>query len=118
MAYVAAVRNGEEIAHPAGWLQTVARNKLVDHLRRKGRASHYLQRSEPADPVIHPSRTEVESILHRLPASQRTAMILRYLDDLPVAQVAALMGRSLRSTESLLGRARRTVAASLEAELR
>ena len=68
--------------------------------------------------MIHPSRAEAESILHRLPASQRTAMILRYLDDLPVAQVAALMGRSLRSTESLLGRARRTLAASLEAELR
>jgi RNA polymerase sigma-70 factor (ECF subfamily) len=33
-------------------------------------------------------------------------LVLRYLDDLPVARVADLVGRSVRSTETTLARAR------------
>jgi RNA polymerase sigma-70 factor (ECF subfamily) len=41
-----------------------------------------------------------------LPAPQRAALTLRYLDGLPVAEVATHLGRSLRATETLLVRAR------------
>ena len=37
---------------------------------------------------------------------QRAALTLRYLDGLPVAEVARHLGRSLRATETLLARAR------------
>lgn len=37
---------------------------------------------------------------------QRAALTLRYLDGLPVAEVAAHLGRSLTATETLLVRAR------------
>jgi RNA polymerase sigma-70 factor (ECF subfamily) len=37
---------------------------------------------------------------------QRAALTLRYLDDLPVAEVAGHLGRSLHGTETLLARAR------------
>ena len=44
--------------------------------------------------------------LARLPAPQRAALTLRYLDGLPVAEVARHLGRSLRATETLLARSR------------
>jgi len=44
--------------------------------------------------------------LSRLPAQQRAALVLRYLDGLPVAEVAAHLGRSLHATETLLARSR------------
>ena len=49
--------------------------------------------------------------LARLPDDQRVALILRYVDDLTVADVANELGRSVRATESLLVRARRTLRA-------
>jgi RNA polymerase sigma-70 factor (ECF subfamily) len=44
--------------------------------------------------------------LSRLSAYQRAALTLRYLDGLPVAEVARELGRSLHATETLLVRAR------------
>lgn len=44
--------------------------------------------------------------LARLPGQQRAALTLRYLDDLPVTEVAAHLGRSLHATETQLVRAR------------
>jgi RNA polymerase sigma-70 factor, ECF subfamily len=44
--------------------------------------------------------------LARLAGPQRMALTLRYLDGLPVAEVAACLGRSVHATETLLVRAR------------
>ena len=44
--------------------------------------------------------------MRELPDDQRAALVFRYHDDLPVADVAALLGRSVDATESLLVRAR------------
>jgi DNA-directed RNA polymerase specialized sigma24 family protein len=38
--------------------------------------------------------------------AERAALTVRYLDGLPVAEVAACLGRSVRATETLLVRAR------------
>jgi RNA polymerase sigma-70 factor (ECF subfamily) len=50
--------------------------------------------------------SDADAILVRLNPSQRAALLLRYYDGLPVAEVAAMMGRSMTATESLLARAR------------
>ena len=44
--------------------------------------------------------------LDRLAPHHRAALTLRYLDDLPVPEVAALLDRTLHATEALLVRAR------------
>jgi RNA polymerase sigma-70 factor (ECF subfamily) len=51
-------------------------------------------------------RDAVYTALGELNAFQRAALTLRYLDGLPVAQVAEQLGRSLHATETLLARAR------------
>jgi RNA polymerase sigma-70 factor, ECF subfamily len=94
------------------WLVGVARHKLVDHWRQAGREQHALRASsagdetvdDPWDAVVDTSAAY--AALARLPGQQRAALTLRYLDDLPVADVAAHLGRSLHATETLLVRAR------------
>lgn len=44
--------------------------------------------------------------LAALPDDQRVALVLRYVDDLAVGEVARQLGRSVRATESLLARGR------------
>ena len=44
-----------------------------------------------------------------VPATQRAALVLRYVDDCTVGQIAETLGRSVRATESLLARARRNL---------
>jgi DNA-directed RNA polymerase specialized sigma24 family protein len=41
-----------------------------------------------------------------MPADQRTALMLRYLDNLSVRDIGRLFGRSEKAAESLLTRAR------------
>ena len=83
------------------WLITVARNKLVDHWRREERNER--RRFQ----LIESSRARVHSVLNDLAAHHRAALTLRYLDGLPVAEVADHLGRTLHATEALLVRARR-----------
>lgn len=48
-------------------------------------------------------------MLQGLRPDQRTALALRYVEDLTVAEVAVAMSRSVQATESLLVRARRAL---------
>ena len=45
-------------------------------------------------------------MLEQLSPHHRAALVLRSVDDLPVAQVAATLARTLHATEALLVRAR------------
>jgi RNA polymerase sigma-70 factor (ECF subfamily) len=113
LAFVAAVRSGTEIDDPQGWLITVARNKLVDHLRRAARVVP-LRRPRPDDRIeMVDGVLAAATMLERLPTMQRAAMVLRYVDDLAVPDVAGVLGKSVHATESLLARARKTLAEEL-----
>lgn len=99
-----------------GWLITVARNKLIDHWRREALATRSLRLLDggrddnaslgPDSWDIVLDQLRAQTVLTELPPHYRSALTLRYLDDLPVAECASLLGRSVRSTESLLVRAR------------
>lgn len=110
LAYVAAVRRGDQIDDPQGWLITVARNHYVGHLRKAERTpAAWMAPVETDDLAWSDAERAAMEMLEQLPPPQRAAMALRYIDDLPVAEVAELLGRSLAATESLLARARRTL---------
>jgi len=54
----------------------------------------------------HELRSGIETALAKLSGEQRIVMILRYLDQMPVREIASTIGRSEKATESLLSRAR------------
>jgi len=112
MAAVAATRQRRVPELTVAWLVGVARHKLVDHWRRTAREQRSLAVAErPGEGVDDPwegwlDAEAAHAALSRLSGTQRAALTLRYLDGLPVAQVAQHLGRSLRATETLLARAR------------
>jgi RNA polymerase sigma-70 factor (ECF subfamily) len=94
-----------------GWVCGIARNLLTDHHPQRAREERswlrvVVRQVEPdaAEPVAE--RDAVLATLHRLPALQRVALVLRYLDGFSVRQVAAAIGKTESATESLLSRGR------------
>ncbi len=109
--FLAAVHAGD-VPLSVGWLIGTARHKLVDHWRRLEREHRSLRLLEGGGAGVEdPWDAELDAIrarevLGRLAPSHRAALVLRYLDDLPVPQVAEALGRTLHATEALLVRAR------------
>ena len=97
------------------WLLGIARHKLVDYWRRLGReerslrtiATQEIASDQVEDPWdIHLDSLRARETLEGLAAQHRTVLTLRYLDDLPVADVADILDRTVHATEALLVRAR------------
>lgn len=107
---VDAVRRGEPHPVRLPWVMGVARHKLIDHWRRRARQErrlHLLDDEEPADPWDRElDALRARQTLEQLGAHHRTVLALRYLDDLPVPEVASLLGRTVHATEALLVRAK------------
>ncbi|MGH2889435.1 MAG: RNA polymerase sigma factor [Solirubrobacteraceae bacterium] len=111
LAAVAAVRRPDPTPLDTPWLIGVARHKLADHWRRAAREERGLRAVGESAVADDPWDEELDAMharetLGRLGPHHRAALTLRYVDDLPVPQVAALLGRTLHATEALLVRAR------------
>ena len=106
-ALVDELRRGRVERADPRWLISVARSRFVDHARRE-RAGRLKLRLLPqhADDVGAPAGSEVLDRLAELQPLHRFVLVLRYVEDLPVPQVAAAIGRELTATNSLLARAR------------
>jgi RNA polymerase sigma-70 factor, ECF subfamily len=112
--FLAAVRAEADGGGPTtvGWLIGTARHKLLDHWRRLEREERGLRLLDGGDrhsedPWEHElDALRAQQVLADLSPTHRAVLTLRYLDDLPVPQVAALLGRTLHATETLLVRAR------------
>jgi RNA polymerase sigma-70 factor (ECF subfamily) len=96
----------------AGWVITAVRHRFLDTLRAAGREERRLRLAwvRPVDPPDPPDGID-GSVLDgvALSARERAALVLRYVDDLPVLEVASALGTSVRATESLLARAKAKV---------
>ena len=108
LAAVDTVRRNQPVT--VAWLIGVSRHKLVDHWRRLAREERSLALvpAEPEPPwedgVL--DAVTARAALERLGPHHRLALTLRYLDGLPVPEVARLLDRTLHATEALLVRAR------------
>lgn len=111
LAAVDAVRRGAVPELTVAWLIGVARHKLVDHWRRQEReqrATAVLEGDDPVDDAwdVQLDVMAAHDTLAELGGHHRSALTLRYLDGLPVREVAACLGRTEGATEVLLVRAR------------
>jgi RNA polymerase sigma-70 factor (sigma-E family) len=96
------------------YLRRTVVNLCLSHLRRRRVESAYLEREGRArvGSSVMPdvaTREELWSALHRLPARQRTAVVLRYYEDLPERQVAEVLRCSVPAARSLVARAMETL---------
>ena len=104
------------------WLYGIARHKLVDYYRAEEQRRRRFGRPGDLDSIdIGPSdslphldleskqvQADIVTTLDRLTPRHRTAIVLRYFDELDVASVAGMMGLTIHATESLLARSRAT----------
>jgi RNA polymerase sigma-70 factor, ECF subfamily len=94
-----------------GWLISVARTRYLDQWRRQQRLARKLrliwstERPAPAGVPEVPRAGVLEHLAGMRP-DHRVVLTLRYLDDLPLEQVAHLIGASRSATYSLLDKAR------------
>jgi RNA polymerase sigma-70 factor (ECF subfamily) len=112
LAAVDAINRKADAELSVGWLVTVARNKLVDHWRRREREERKLalvhgDTPEGDDPwEAHINAAQARDVLASLGSHHQAALTLRYMDGLPVPEVAEVLGRTVHATEALLVRAR------------
>jgi len=113
--FLAAARNledGRPVPLDIPWVIGVARHKLADHWRRSARDDRLRDALEQDhDPQDDPwdvrlDQLRATDVLAALGPHHRLALTLRYVDGLPVADVAELLGRTPNATEALLVRAR------------
>lgn len=117
--FMTAVRYAEDSSKlNIAWLQTVARNRLFDVLRRDVRSEEKLRliaNSTTSSSEVNPvERMRVQEGLEALPIHYRLVLTLHYLNGVPVADIAEQLERTAKSVEGLLARARRALATELE----
>ncbi len=104
---------------PIGWVRRVAINRLKDEHRRGRRKRAAIQRlaAEPARPEEpHFADDELQRRLRQLPRQQRLCVVLRYVEDLSVADIATTLGVTEGTVKSNLYDARRQLRVFLDPE--
>lgn len=97
-------------------MRRVAWNLAVSRWRRARTAILHLRRQRPAEPRVEgpsPERVALIAALGTLPAPQRRAVVLHYLADLPLAEIAAREGVAEGTVKSWLHRGRSALNARL-----
>lgn len=98
------------------WLRGVVAHKVADHFRQMSRQRKTLEsvrhnsgpEQELSKPIeIEEKRQRILRILDCLPEKQRMSLEWKYIDRLSVREIAKRLGKSDKSVEALLFRARR-----------
>lgn len=112
--------NHPENMQPQAWLYKAARNLAIDHYRKN-------QTQKPVDlpETLSTEQTVAEhvdkglesqtlfSAINQLPYEQREVIILRFINSLPIADAAHLMGRTEDAVKGLQHRALQALRQSL-----
>jgi RNA polymerase sigma factor (sigma-70 family) len=102
---------------PLAWLKQVARNILIDYLRRKkwdaGSGSERHEGVDPRTPADEFESLELVLAIAALGRKKARALEAFYFDGLSVREIAAEMAVSARAVEGLLRRARGSLRAVL-----
>ncbi len=93
----------------SAWLFRIAHNQIVDYLRRKSkRRTVPIEETVPSkvDDPVHTAELNIEmealaEAMKRLTRAQQEVICLRFAGDLPIAEVARMMGRSEGAVKAL-----------------
>lgn len=102
---LAAAKRGAVAEVSVGYLTTAARHRFIDRIRSAHANENRLRLVSNAFDTAEAATVPLE--LADLPERERTILVLRYVDDMTVAQAAVEMGISTRAAESLAVRALR-----------
>lgn len=99
----------------SGWLYRIAHNLVVDHYRRRGRATQVsfddlptliAKSDDPEQAAVRSMAAEaLRSAINRLTEEQAQVVTLRFLEGLSIAEVAAAMGKTEGAVKALQYRA-------------
>jgi RNA polymerase sigma factor (sigma-70 family) len=113
-----ALERGEQPRKPANWLVTIAHNLIRQRWRQQQTRPREveLDREIPSFEADDdgPSVADLVRALQRIPESQREALVLRELEGRSYKEIAPILGVSQSALETLLFRARRSLAEELE----
>ena len=109
-------RRVREIDQPTSWLYVVAMNHVRDGWRRAKRQPRWDESLTPAADVGGRVTTavSVRDAIATLPDRQREAVVLRYLADLSLAEVAEAMGCAIGTVKATLHHALGVLRVELE----
>lgn len=113
--FLAAFAAWERIENPGPWIRTAVSNKAMSWWRRQYASRRAMTRFTTAQGSSI-NGTEAESFwveVRRLPRRQAEAITLFYLDDLPVSEIACMLGCSESTARTHLSRGRKTLASRL-----
>lgn len=107
--------NGVSEEQFRGWVFTIARNRLSDEYRRSARRPLEYESPELLPEQCAPDDTEaaalrrladerVSAVLKRLSPDQRDVIFLRVIAELPIEQVARILGKQPGAVKSLQNR--------------
>jgi RNA polymerase sigma factor (sigma-70 family) len=106
------------------WLYRIARNRCLNHLRKPvpdGQDSMDIHESNGSGTFERVQKREqlreIFADVGELPETQRTALVLREIDDLSYDEIAEAMGTTLPAVKSLLVRARMSLAEASESRV-
>jgi RNA polymerase sigma-70 factor (sigma-E family) len=106
-------------AHPEAYARKVLVNRHRSLLRRLRLEARHAgrERAEPLDLGPREELLVVREAIRRLPARQRTVLVLRYHEDLPEREVARLLRIPVGTVKSLGSRAMTRLRRDLERQL-
>ena len=108
------------------WLFGIAHQKCLQRWRKQGREAAALEElaAEPTEPADDPAelliRAEQEAVvmklLDQLPVAQRSVLLLHFIEDFPLEDIAAVTGTALGTVKSRLHYAKKALQKLIEEE--
>src|ERR1700728_507384 len=114
----------ESAQHAIHWLRRVTMSRSTDALRRRRtRGTDFAvemdeNHAAPVEERTSPLGGRLEMLLATLPEAQRTALILRYQEDLTPEKIATTLGAPLATVKSQLQRGLKLLRVKAERELK
>ena len=120
MTVVDRLGQGRTESLTVGFLLSVARSRYLDSWRRQRRLQRKLRLVWAGARDTESAELSASKVLDHLSvcsAEHRVVLMLAYVDDLPIAEIAQMLGSSVSSTYSLLARARHELRSHLTEDL-